>query len=128
MRSLASWFKALSEDVRLEIVALIDRHGPLCGCEVEHVLGISQSKASRHLRYLLKAGVLEDRRDGLWVYYGLAEPSSDGQRRLLRVLREVLGELPLPDVEEDLRARRAERCPPVMDEGTGQPEPAGVVS
>lgn len=116
METLSNWFKALSEDVRLEIVALIDRHGPLCVCEVEHVLGISQSKASRHLRYLLNAGLVRDHREGLWVYYGLAEPRSEARRRLLGALRNVLAELPLPDVAQDLRRQRAQRCGRVSNE------------
>jgi DNA-binding transcriptional ArsR family regulator len=64
-------FKALSNETRLTIMGLIFRHGPLCVCEVEQILGITQPKASRHLRYLRDAGVLEDERDGLLVNYGL---------------------------------------------------------
>jgi DNA-binding transcriptional ArsR family regulator len=58
MTTLANKFKALSEDVRLQILALISQHGELCVCEVERLLEISQSKASRHLRYLLNAGLV----------------------------------------------------------------------
>ncbi|MGD8869273.1 MAG: metalloregulator ArsR/SmtB family transcription factor [Gemmatimonadales bacterium] len=111
-RSLATQFKALSEDVRLQILALIFRHQELCVCEVERFLDISQSKASRHLRYLLNAGILEDRRDGLWVYYRMAGSDSDQQRLLLDFLCELLHNVDVPDVSDQLRVMRAERCAP----------------
>ncbi len=73
MRNLQRTFKALSDETRLNIMALVFRHGHLCPCEVERILGVTQSKASRHLRYLRDAGLLEDRRDGLIVNYHLPE-------------------------------------------------------
>jgi ArsR family transcriptional regulator len=47
------------------------RHGELCVCELTHALGLSQPKVSRHLAYLRDAGVVADRRQGVWVYYRL---------------------------------------------------------
>ena len=67
MKKLSRVFKALSDDTRLTIMGLVFRHGHLCVCETERILGISQSKASRHLRYLRDSGVLEDEREGLIV-------------------------------------------------------------
>jgi ArsR family transcriptional regulator len=110
MHDLAQQFKALSEDVRLQILALMFRHGELCVCEIERFLNVSQSKASRHLRYLLNAGLVEDRRDGLWVYYRAAEPTTEKQRTFLRALQDMLADLPVPDVSAELEAMRAERC------------------
>jgi ArsR family transcriptional regulator len=78
MKHLQRTFKALSEETRLQIMALVFRHGHLCPCEVEQLLGITQSKASRHLRYLRDAGLLEDRREGLIVNYHLSgDPDPD---------------------------------------------------
>lgn len=112
MSTLANKFKALSEDVRLQILALIVRHGELCVCEVERSLEISQSKASRHLRYLLNAGLVQHQRDGLWVYYRLADPDSQADRQFLDSVRVLLADVPLPDVEHELQEMRAERCGP----------------
>lgn len=112
MHDLAGQFKALSEPIRLHILALLFRHGELCVCEVEKFLVISQSKASRHLRYLLSAGLVEDRREGLWVYYHLAPPATDSQRRFLQVLCELLADLPVPEISNELQSMRAERCHP----------------
>ena len=113
MRDLSQWFKALSEDLRLHILALMFRHGELCVCEVERFLGVSQSTASRHLRYLLNAGIVEDRREGLWVYYRIATPPDDAHAALLEALERALAEAPVPDVTVELDAMRSVRCAPV---------------
>ncbi len=117
MHELASQFKALSEPVRLHILALLFRHGELCVCEVERFLDISQSKASRHLRYLLSTGLVQGRREGLWVYYRLTTPATTTQRRFFDALRELLAELPVPDISSELRSLRAERCHPAPPSG-----------
>ena len=110
MRHLARWFKALSEESRLDILLLLFRYGELCGCEVERFLEMSQSKASRHLRYLRNAGLVEDRREGLWIYYRLAEPADNAHERLIDLLRDLLARAPFPDIADQLVAMRAERC------------------
>ena len=112
MRELSQWFKALSEDLRLRILALMFRHGELCVCEVERVLEVSQSTASRHLRYLLNAGIVEDRREALWVYYRIAEPQDEAHAALLTALKGALAEVSVPDVTVELEAMRSVRCPP----------------
>jgi ArsR family transcriptional regulator, arsenate/arsenite/antimonite-responsive transcriptional repressor len=97
MERLTETFKALSNETRLRIMALIFRHGPLCVCEVEQILGITQPKASRHLRYLRDAGVLEDERDGLLVNYGLPRNPDGDLSAILVLLRGLLADGPVPD-------------------------------
>jgi ArsR family transcriptional regulator, arsenate/arsenite/antimonite-responsive transcriptional repressor len=96
MRALSRIFKALSDETRLAIMALVLRHGHLCVCEVEQILGITQSKASRHLRYLRDAGLLEDRRDGLIVNYHLPEEADRDHHAIRKFLEELLAHRPLP--------------------------------
>lgn len=110
MNELARRFKALSEEHRLRILTLILRHGEVCVCEVESLLGMSQSAASRHLRYLASAGIVEGRREEQWVYYGLAEPSSKEDRQFLSMLRALLDDVTLPDVGPQLEKMRGERA------------------
>lgn len=124
MSSLATKFKALSEDIRLQILALIARHGELCVCEVERCLGVSQSKASRHLRYLMNAGILQDQRDGLWIYYRLAEPESESHRRFMNSLPDLLADVTVPDIGSELRAMRSDRSAPV-EAASAANEPRG---
>ncbi len=114
MREWAGWFKALSEEIRLEILTLLLRHGELCVCEIESLLEVSQSTASRHLRYLLNAGLVDDRRDGLWVFYQVADRDDRRHLELVRFLRSLLEHAPLPDLSHELDAMRSERCQPAV--------------
>ncbi len=103
MRSLSQTFKALSDGTRLDILALLFRHGELCVCEVEAILGFSQSKASRHLRYLLAAGLVQDRRDGLWVRYRVIDAPAPEQRLVLDTVRALLTEAQVADLDVGAR-------------------------
>lgn len=89
MDDLASVFKALGDETRLDIMALLIRHGELCVCDFEGVLGISQSKSSRHLRYLLHAGLVENRRQGVWMHYRLVKKPDSRVKTILAALRRV---------------------------------------
>jgi ArsR family transcriptional regulator len=74
--------KALADVTRLRILGLL-LTGEVCVCHIHESLRISQPKASRHLAYLRRAGLVETRRDGLWIHYRLAEPR-DAVRRTIR--------------------------------------------
>lgn len=113
MYELAQLFKALSEPIRLQVMALLLRHDELCVCEFERFLRLTQSRASRHLRYLLHARLIQDRREGLWVYYRLAEPSTDHHRLLVKTLERILQDAALPDITDELDEMRAKRCQPI---------------
>jgi ArsR family transcriptional regulator len=78
-------FKALGDEVRLRIVALL-AHGELCVCHIEEALGLSQPNASRHLAILRTAGIVSHERRDKWVYYRLAPQSDADCRRQLNAL------------------------------------------
>ncbi|MDZ7754547.1 MAG: metalloregulator ArsR/SmtB family transcription factor [Gammaproteobacteria bacterium] len=65
------FFAALAHPLRLRAVVLLHHEGALCVCELTHALEVSQPMISRHLALLREAGVVQDRRDGLWVHYRL---------------------------------------------------------
>ncbi len=65
-------FKALADVTRLRILGLL-LTGEVCVCHIHQSLKIPQPKASRHLAYLRKAGLVETRRDGLWVHYRMRD-------------------------------------------------------
>ena len=50
--------KALADETRLRIVGVLEQTDSLCACEIESLLGINQSNASRHLGRLRAAGVV----------------------------------------------------------------------
>jgi len=62
-------FKALVDETRLRCLILMVREKELCVCELGYALGESQPKISRHLAMLRKAEVVQDRREGQWIYY-----------------------------------------------------------
>jgi ArsR family transcriptional regulator len=74
--------KALADPTRLRIVGLL-RAGEICVCHIYDSLKISQPKASRHLAYLRRAGVVRAEKRGLWVYYTLATELTPAVRALL---------------------------------------------
>jgi ArsR family transcriptional regulator len=95
MRTLASVFKALSDETRLQMLGMLLREGELCVCDFVEVLAVTQSKASRHLRYLVNAGLLQDRRAGTWVYFRIADQPGPVQSAVLASLRAYLpGQVP----------------------------------
>lgn len=66
-----AFFKCLADETRLRILLLIRQNGELCVCELVEALGLSQPKISRHLATLRQCGLLQDRRNGQWVFYSL---------------------------------------------------------
>jgi len=66
--SLAKLLKAIADDTRLRMLNLLQHHD-LCVCELETLLGISQSNTSRHLNKLTNAGLLEYYKAAKYVYY-----------------------------------------------------------
>ncbi|ATB46262.1 MULTISPECIES: ArsR/SmtB family transcription factor [Myxococcaceae] len=111
VRSASRLFKALGDETRLRIVALLS-HGELCVCHFESALGLTQSNTSRQLGVLKNAGVVEARRDGSWVYYRLAPQMEEVCKAQLEALvaafakRDALGE----DVERLLKSLGPNAC------------------
>jgi len=65
-----SFYKALTDDIRLKTLMLSYYHGELCVCELMQAMKEdSQPKVSRHLAVLKKAKVIVDRKHGQWVFY-----------------------------------------------------------
>tara|TARA_R110001583_G_scaffold179561_1_gene336383 strand:+ start:428 stop:1255 length:828 start_codon:yes stop_codon:yes gene_type:complete len=65
-----SFYKSLTDDIRLKTLMLTHYHGELCVCELMAALKEdSQPKVSRNLAILKKAKVIIDRKNGQWVFY-----------------------------------------------------------
>lgn len=98
--------KALAHPVRLRIVAML-RGGELCVCQMTAVLELAASTVSAHLADLKRAGLVEERKAGRWVFHRLAQgelaadhlgpvwasvardPQLEADARVLRELRRV---------------------------------------
>ena len=68
---LTQVYAALADPTRLRILSLLGED-EICVCHIHASLDVPQPTASRHLAYLRKAGLVEVRRDGIWMHYRLA--------------------------------------------------------
>ena len=78
-------FRAFSDHTRLRILNLLSQ-GELCVCDITAILDQSQPKVSRHLAYLRRSGLVQARREGLWMHYHLAPASGAFHKNLLNCL------------------------------------------
>ena len=68
----AELFKSLGDPARVRIVNLLATSSePVCACEFEPALGLSQPTVSHHLRKLTEAGLLAREQSGKWAYFSL---------------------------------------------------------
>ncbi len=77
------FFPALADPTRLRCLLLLVTEGELCVCELTHALNESQPKISRHLATLREAGIVSDRREGLWIHYRLNPDLPSWAREIL---------------------------------------------
>lgn len=89
---LETIFKALADRTRLRILGLLSA-GEICVCDIHGSLGLPQPTVSRHLAYLRKAGLVEGRKEGLWVHYRLATLPDPVLQALLDAVGHALGHL-----------------------------------
>jgi DNA-binding transcriptional ArsR family regulator len=69
---LAEFCKGQANPKRLKIISLLSS-GEKSVSEISQTLNIPQANLSQHLNYMKRAGVLRSRREGLVVYYCLAD-------------------------------------------------------
>src|ERR1700728_4233307 len=106
-------FRAFSDRTRLRILHML-LGGELCVCDIVDVLGVPQPKASRHLAYLRRAGLVEARKEGLWSYYKLKPGKNAFHTKLLEWLGCCFADVPelAKDAKHLKRAccRVSEKC------------------
>ena len=94
MKTEAQLFKSLADETRLRILWLLMAKEELCVCDIMGVLRITQSKASRHLRYLYHLGWVTDRREGVWMNYRLSIAPGSPEDKQLKLLADILHSQP----------------------------------
>ncbi|HEX3174531.1 MAG TPA: metalloregulator ArsR/SmtB family transcription factor [Solirubrobacterales bacterium] len=79
---LETVLKALADRHRLRIVNLLLRAGgePVCVCEVQPLLGLSQGTVSHHLKQLVEAGLVSRESRGTYSYFSLVPGALDSVR------------------------------------------------
>jgi len=123
MKSLSEmegFFKALGDATRLRILGLL-LTGEVCVCHIHETLKIPQPKASRHLAYLRRAGLVETRRDGLWIHYRLAQMPDPVLETISRTVAHALTHMDIVHRDADRLKKKTGCCLPVSVESTGLP-------
>jgi len=97
MEKYVDLYKALSDKMRLRIMWVLCRaNQELCVCEIMDSLDESQYNVSRHLKILKNSGLVQERKEGRWVFYSLSKPANQVNELLLQTIlaipQEVLNE------------------------------------
>ena len=120
LADLEQLFKALGDATRLRILGLL-LTGEVCVCHIHESLKITQPKASRHLAYLRRAGLVETRRDGLWVHYRLAALPSPVLAAVVDVVRHALTHVDAVRRDAERLQKETGCCVPAADVLAGAP-------
>ncbi len=87
MEKLINTFRALSDKTRLRIMlALIQAKRPLCICELMDTLKLAQYNISRQVRELRIAGLVQERKEGRFVFYSLSAPKEKFYNLVLKAI------------------------------------------
>jgi len=90
---LEAVFKALADKTRLRILALLGDN-EVCVCHIHDSLGLPQPTVSRHLAYLRRSGLVDARRDGVWMHYRIAERIDPVAQQVVRAAVDALRAVP----------------------------------
>jgi ArsR family transcriptional regulator len=95
MASTINFLRLLADPTRLRLLLLLEED-ELSVAELQKILGMGQSRISSHLAQLKRAGVVEDRRAGKNVYYGLTakEERNAAREKVSELIRELAREMP----------------------------------
>lgn len=88
MENWLSVFKALGDETRLNMIALLCRHG-FCVGALARLVGVSEASASSHIRVLRQAGLLTGQKRGGYTFYSVNEDALGGLAKQLDALASV---------------------------------------
>src|SRR5437868_15278424 len=108
---MESVFKALADATRLRILGLL-LTGEVCVCDIHEALKIAQPKASRHLAYLRRAGLVETRRSGLWIHYRLGKLGDPVLMAIIDAVRHALTHVDTVNRDAERLQKRTGCCIP----------------
>lgn len=108
MKAYALFFAALADENRLRLLHLM-RKGEICVCFLQGTLKTNQPKISRHLAYLRRAGLVEARRQGKWIYYSLKKQPPTLEKLLSNALAAISHE---SEIKRDNQRARQIQCAP----------------
>jgi ArsR family transcriptional regulator len=119
LTELETLFKALADETRLRILGLL-LTGEVCVCDIHESLKIPQPKASRHLAYLRKAGLVETRREGLWIHYRLGTLGDPVVAAIGDAVRHALTHIDTVHRDAERLQKKTGCCVPTPNEVAGR--------
>lgn len=120
MPAMEMLFRALADVTRLRILGLL-LTGEVCVCHIHESLRITQPKASRHLAYLRRCGLVETRRDGLWIHYRMAAVPDGILAPIVAAVRHALTHLDVVRKDAERLQKKTGCCVPVPGEVASEP-------
>jgi len=75
LEKAARRFKILSEPVRLELLNQLQTRGEMTVSELVDATDHQQANVSKHLGLMAREGLLARRKEGLYVYYKISDPT-----------------------------------------------------
>ena len=88
LKKAVALFHALSDETRLALLERL-KGGEHCVCELTDAMKAGQSRLSFHLKVLKEAGLIQDRREGRWMYYALNPDAIEDLQGLVDQLKEA---------------------------------------
>lgn len=78
LEDVAQRFRLLGEPVRLELLNLLHLYSEVTVNDLARATGQSQANVSKHLRLMAAEGLVRRRKDGMYAYYRISDPSLSG--------------------------------------------------
>ena len=89
LQQISETYKLLGDKSRLQILAMLQQQ-ELCVCDIVEAMDMTQPNVSQHMRKLKSAGIVQERKQGQWVYYSIG---SNIEEFLIDALKHV----PIPE-------------------------------
>lgn len=120
MRELIEITRALSDESRVRILMALSA-GELCVCQITEMLELAPSTVSKHLSVLRQARLIESRKDGRWIHYGIDKSSP--RKEAIKAMEWLIASLSDDEVvlEDRKKLEKIEKkslsCPQENNEG-----------
>ena len=120
LTDMETLFRALADATRLRILGLL-LTGEVCVCDIHESLKIPQPKTSRHLAYLRRTGLVETRREGLWIHYRLGKLTDPVLAAIADAVHHALAHTEAVQRDAQRLQKRTGCCVPTPDHRSGVP-------
>ncbi|MGM0366821.1 MAG: ArsR/SmtB family transcription factor [Actinomycetota bacterium] len=104
LKNMVKTIKALADEGRLRIILLLLERDNLCVCEIKEVIGLSQPTISIHLKSMENVGLIESRKEGLWVNYCINKEIKGEIKKIIKTIKNSLaGDSKIEDDRKKIR-------------------------